>query len=104
MPVMFFTDMDELRREVAKITAWKTELLPLSKELIVHIMATRLEPLFQSLMKVLDNQKPNDVCCNSQEVILFPCKCVVCFDCAQLDKCKYCNTAIKYKKRLLTID
>ena len=93
--------MDELRREVANITAWKTEPLPLSKECIVYTMASRLEPIFQSLMKVLDKEEPKNICCNTQEVILFPCKCVVCFDCARLDKCKYCNIAIKYKKRLM---
>lgn len=93
--------MDELRCQVANITAWKTEPLPLSKELIVHTMATRLEPLFQSLMKVLDKEEPKS--CTSQEIILFPCKCIVDFDDAQLDKCKTCNVTIQYKKRLLTI-
>lgn len=99
--------MDELRREVANITAWKTEPLPLSKELIVHTMATRLEPLFQSLMKVLDTEEPKSSgepqSCTSQEIILFPCKCIVDFDDAQLEKCKTCNVTIQYKKRLLTI-
>lgn len=94
--------MDELRRQVANITAWKTEPLPLSKELIVHIMATRLEPLFQSLMKVLDKEEPKS--CKPQEIILFPCKCIVDFDAAQLEKCKTCNVTIKYKKRLLSMD
>lgn len=94
--------MDELRREVAKITAWKTEPLPLSKELIVQTIAARLEPIFQSLMKVIDKEQPKSG--KPQEIILFPCKCIVNFDDAQQEKCKTCNTTIKYKKRLLPID